>query len=107
MRFPFIECPFNSVKSDESNKHQEIFEDRGLGTIKEGYLSLKELSRIANYFLYGNSSFSSCSCSKFLLSHFCLMRGESVKRLELAYMFILDLENEGPTECKAMIVIME
>ena len=35
------------------------------------------------------------------------MRGESVQRLELTDMLILDLENEGPTECKAMIVIME
>jgi Centromere DNA-binding protein complex CBF3 subunit, domain 2 len=35
------------------------------------------------------------------------MKGESVKRLELEDMFILDLENEGPTECKAIIVIME
>jgi hypothetical protein len=35
------------------------------------------------------------------------MRGESVRRLELADMFILDLENESPTECKAIIVIME
>ena len=43
----------------------------------------------------------------FLLTHFCLMRGESVQRLELADMFIWDLENEGPTECKAMKVIME
>ena len=30
-----------------------------------------------------------------------------MQRLELADMFILDLEKEGPTECKAMIVIME
>jgi hypothetical protein len=34
------------------------------------------------------------------------MRGESVRRLELVDMFILDLDNEGPTECKAKIVIL-
>jgi Centromere DNA-binding protein complex CBF3 subunit, domain 2 len=35
------------------------------------------------------------------------MRGESVRRLKLAVTFILDLDNEDPTECQAMIAIME
>ena len=57
---PALNVLFNSVKSDENNKRQENFEDRGIGTIQDGYSSVEELSRIANYFLSGNSSSSSC-----------------------------------------------
>ena len=38
---------------------------------------------------------------------FYLMRGVSVQRLKLADIFILDLDNEVPTECQRIIVIME
>ena len=68
---------------------------------------MEELTKIANYFLSGNSSASSCFQAMFLLTHFCLMRGESVRKLELADMFILDLENVGQTACKVVIVSTE
>jgi hypothetical protein len=73
--FPALNVLFNSVKSDENNKHQENFEDGGICRIQDGYSSLEELSRIANYFLYGNSSSSFCFQAMFLLKHFFLMRG--------------------------------
>jgi hypothetical protein len=55
---PSLNVLFNSFKSDESNKCQGNFEDRGIGTMQDKYSSLEELSRIANYFLCGNSSSS-------------------------------------------------
>ena len=42
-----------------------------------------------------------------LLCYFCLLRGESVRRCELADLFALDLENEDFTPCKALIVVMD
>ena len=70
---PALNVLFNSVKLDESKKRQENFEDRGIGTIQDGYSSVEELTRIANYFLSGNSSASSHFQAMFLLTHFCLM----------------------------------
>ena len=56
---PALNVLFNSVRLDESKKRQENFEDRGIGTIQDGYSSVEELTKIANYFLSGNSSASS------------------------------------------------
>ena len=61
---------FNSVKSDKNSKRWENFEDRGIGTIQDGYSSVEELSRIDNYFLCGNYSSSSHFQAMFLLTHF-------------------------------------
>ena len=107
MDCPALSILFNCVKVDVNKKHQENFQYIGIGTIQHKYSSVEELIRLANYFLSSNSSASSCIGAMFLLIHFSLTRGESVRKLELADMFILDLENEGLTACKAMIVSTE
>ena len=56
---PALNVLFNSVRLDESKRRQENFEDREIGTIQDGYSSVEELTKIANYFLSGNSSASS------------------------------------------------
>ena len=35
---PALNVLFNFVKLDENKKRQESFEDRGIGTIQDGYL---------------------------------------------------------------------
>lgn len=98
------DCPafnvlFTSVKLDENEKHWSFFEDRGVGTMQDRYSSVEELSRIANCFLSGNSSYSTCFWAVLFFTHFFLMRGESVRKLELEGMFILHLENKDPATC--------
>ena len=105
--YPVFNVLFNSVKMDESKKRQENHDVRGICTIQDGYSSMEESTRIENYFLAGHSSSSSHCLAMFLLTHFCLTRQESVKKLKLAEILIVDIENEGSPACKAMIIIME
>ena len=48
---PALNVLFNSVKSDENNKREENFEDRGIGTIQDKYSYLwKNCQGLPNIF---------------------------------------------------------
>lgn len=42
----------------------------------------------------------------FLLSHFCLLRGESARKAELPDLQVVNLEGEGSTRCPALVIII-
>ena len=70
-------------------------------------LLVRKLSRISNYFMELGSFSGVRFNMMFLLAQACLMRGESVRKCELADLFTLELENEGFTPCRALVVLME
>ncbi|EGZ23183.1 hypothetical protein PHYSODRAFT_324419 [Phytophthora sojae] len=41
------------------------------------------------------------------LCHSCLLRDESARNLELPDLFSVELEHEGFTDCRALVMIME
>lgn len=53
---------------------------------------MEELKSISKYLMENNKLHT---WTMFVLSHCCLLRGESLRRMELADMFVLGLENEG------------
>jgi hypothetical protein len=104
---PALAALLESSRANENQKRRENFEDRGSGTIQDGYSTIRDLEQISDHFLSKNSTASLKYRAMFLLTHFCLLRGESVRRLDLADMFLLELENEGYTDCKALTIIMD
>ena len=42
----------------------------------------------------------------FLLCHFCLLRGQSIRTLELADIFEQPLKDEGYSECVALVLLL-
>ncbi len=101
---PALKILFNTLKNKESSRRRNNYEDRGIGTLQDGYSSCTELKQISNSFFINGEYRDQCM---FLLSHFCLMRGESVRRIEWADLFLLALQNEGFSECKCLVVITD
>jgi hypothetical protein len=104
---PALKQLFRFARNSTHALNRANFSDRGAGTLQDGYTTIEELQKICNYFTSQNSLSGAKNKLMFLLCHFCLLRGESVRRCELADLFALDLENEGYTPCKALIVVMD
>lgn len=85
------------------------FEDRGVNTVLDGYSTSAEISRIVSYYINKNNLSNLRNGLAFLLSHFCLLCGESARGAELPDLQTIDLEGEGPSqqECPALILVMK
>ena len=42
----------------------------------------------------------------FLLSHYCFFRGQSVRAMELADLQITTLEDQGPSKCQVLSMVL-
>lgn len=104
--FPSLKQLIGLARGNENQRRRQNYEDRGAGTIQDGYTSKEEMGLITSYFMDLNSQIGLRSNIMFLLAHFCLMRGESVRMCELADLFALKLANEGFSECQALVVIL-
>lgn len=102
------------LKSFTKTRLQEkaFFEDRGRGTVADGY-DAKGLQRIlAEFWRLSHSKKSSVVAANlrgrfdFILSHLLLAKGEARRFAELPDLHLLMLENEGPFPCPALLYIM-
>jgi hypothetical protein len=94
------------LRNEESKKlakSRANFEDRGKGSLLDGYANSNDFSRISKHFLELDDFRMRCC---FAVSHFCLLRGDNLRSLELADMFTQDLEDEGISECRAVVFLM-
>ena len=94
---PAVKRLFETARASIHTHKRQTFEDRGAGTIKDGYSTSAELTRISDYFMRLGSFSGLRYRMMFLLSHACLMRGESVRKCELADLFCLNFESGGLT----------
>jgi hypothetical protein len=103
------------VKKFLENRRAETYEinrrnrkDRGVGTLLEGYSTLDGLSRILEAGLrLHNSPKGLRNVASFALSHSVLLRGDNIREMELANLFCVTLDDEGPDAIdipKAMVV---
>ena len=88
------------------------FEDRGKGTVADGY-DEKSLRAILNEFWRQGHSTKSVIVGgtlrghlDFILGHLLLARGESRRFAELPDLQLLMFDNEGPSPCPALLYIM-
>ncbi|KAK9333027.1 hypothetical protein V1520DRAFT_352429 [Lipomyces starkeyi] len=75
---------YYSTNAPERNRQQCA--DRGAGSIFDGYNSEGLLD--------------------FLLNNYMLLRGNNRREIELANLYLLPLENEGPTKCKVLVILL-
>ena len=85
------------------------FEDRGVNAVLDGYSTSEEIPRIVNYYINKNNLSNLRNGLAFLLSHFCLLRGESARGAEFPDLQTINLEGEGPSQqaCPALILVMK
>jgi hypothetical protein len=93
---------------DENDRRRKCFEDRGADTMLNGYTTTDQIQQNARFFWTSShdSGTKLRNLLAFLLSHFALMRGESARRMELADLHSILLENEGYSDCRALVMIM-
>lgn len=101
-----------SVQKSQHTKRKLAFEDRGRGTVADGY-NEAGLKDIVNEFwrqsIEGKGSAVGCylrGLLNYLMGHHLLARGESRRFAELPDLLLLELQNEGPKPCPALLYIM-
>lgn len=96
------------TEHEEDERKRKNFEDRGADTMLDGYSTFEQLKQISSYFWSKSRSPASSlrNLLAFQLSHYSLLRGESARDMELADMHCVLLENEGYSECKAVVLVM-
>ena len=107
-----LQSLFKVQRSQQHQKSKDLHEDRGRGTIADGY-DTHELERFAdsNWRLSETATGVTVggylrTSLDFLMGHFLLIRGESRRAAELADLQLLMLENEGPTPAPCLLYIM-
>ena len=94
------------AKADEERIKKTNYEDRGVGTVMDGYTTTDEIANVVRFYFSEKKTSDLRNGLCFLLSHFCLLRGESARKAELPDLQVVDLENEGIGKCPALVLIM-
>ncbi|OWY95705.1 hypothetical protein PHMEG_00034222, partial [Phytophthora megakarya] len=93
-----------NVQAQNTETKKKNYEDRGIGSLLDGYSSAEQFQQICDAFftlddLRGRAAF--------LLSHFGLLRGENIRDLEFADMFSQVLDGEGFQTCTALVILIQ
>lgn len=111
-----VKALMRSRRTAEAARKKEQFIDRGVGTLLDSYNGA-EVSAFVRLCWTGHErqgqvkqqtveSFLRTSVD-LLACHHMALRGESIRTASLADLFSLELQNEGPTVCQALIIIMD
>ncbi|KDO19099.1 hypothetical protein SPRG_15578 [Saprolegnia parasitica CBS 223.65] len=102
-----VKTLLKQVSLAEDERKRANYEDRGAGTLIDGYTTQEQLSQIAKHYWTPASFFGVRlrDWLAFALSHYYLLRGETARMLELADLQSVQLENEGTSKCVAVIAV--
>ena len=98
------------ARESEFNTKRLNHDDRGIGTLIDGYTSVKDLKRMCSWYFDSTGREMGTSLRNrlaFLLCHFSLLPGESARAFEFADIFYLELEKEGYSKCDSLITKMD
>lgn len=95
----------------QDSKKKQSFEDRGRGTIADGYDTQGLQSIVAEFWKLSQAGSVVMAATlrgrlDFILSHLLLARGEAHRFAELPDLQLLMLDNESPSPCPALLYIM-
>ena len=96
------------VEYEEDQRKRTNYDDRGVGTLLDGYTTMDQMLAIGNHFMRveNHHGVNLRNWLAFFLSHFALMRGESARKMELPDLHCVRLEKEGISECRALIMVI-
>ncbi|KAG1048930.1 hypothetical protein G6F43_008712 [Rhizopus delemar] len=100
---PLIRAFLNTLENEKVKRRRLNYEDRGKNTLNDGY-SKEELKKVNSFFFTEKNDIRGCRnrlC--FLLSHAMLCRSQTTLGMEFADLFSLEVENQGLTECIALV----
>lgn len=95
-----------NMKFNDERLRRSEFQDRGLGTLIDGYTSENDVANIVSYYYSRSRGIELRNAVAFLLSHYCLLRGESARKAEFADLQMVMLDREGPSECPAFVMVL-
>jgi len=91
------------IKRTTDQRKKNLYLDKGVGTLLDGY-NQKDVLNISTFFFLPGTHCSFRSRLDFLLGHSMLGRSEDKRSALLSNLFLYELEDEGPTECQALIL---
>ncbi|KAI8076818.1 uncharacterized protein BX664DRAFT_246057, partial [Halteromyces radiatus] len=108
---PYVKDLLKMVKNKEYEVSRGNYEDRGEGTLADGYTSNDQVADVVKAFLSRTQRHGEQlrGALAFLLSHYMLLRGESIRKLEMTDLQTINLENEAARQgmdCPALVMIM-
>ncbi|OWZ08441.1 hypothetical protein PHMEG_00019017, partial [Phytophthora megakarya] len=101
-----IKALLSSLRREQHEKNKRDYVDRGVGSLLDGYCTTEDLVSISRYYMNLNTGPDLRNRMSHFLCHACLLRGESARNMELPDLFSVILENEGFTECRALVMIL-
>ncbi|KAG1049061.1 hypothetical protein G6F43_008591 [Rhizopus delemar] len=102
-RGPLVKSFLDTLEKEKVKRRRLNYEDRGKNTLNDGY-SKEELKKVSSFFFTEKNNIRGCRdrlC--FLLSHAMLCRIQTTLSMEFADLFSLEVENQGLTECIALV----
>ena len=101
-RGSLLKTYLRALRQQEADRMRNSYEDRGAGTLQDGYTP-DELIRVSMYYFTSATESMMRDRLVFLMQHMMLLRGESTRRMDLTDLFTLDLKDEGYSECPALV----
>ena len=103
-----VKLLLKNAESDTQQLRKANFVDRGIGTLLDGYTTTEQMAQLADVFWERTRDFglNLRSLCAFFVSHYALLRGETVRNLDLADMHSVLLENEGFSVCNALVFVV-
>ena len=103
-----VQALLKNTHYEQERVRRVNYDDRGIGTALDGYTSADQLGKIANYFWTRSREFGPNlrSWVALALSHYAVLRGESARGMELPDLHSIRLDNEGFSECHALVLVM-
>lgn len=106
-----IASVLKSAKEREFQTKRSNCEDRGEGTLADGYTSLDQVANVIQFYLNSqrNHGENLRDAAAFLFSHYFLLRGQSIRHAELTDFQTVNLDNESirpDIECPALVMVL-
>lgn len=106
-RGKLVEALVCSLEYEQQKHRRENYIDRGIGTVADGYSTTAEMEKLVDFYFSKNTPEDLRNCVAFLLQHYGLLRGESLRTMEFPDLQGMLLENEGVTRCYALVMILK
>ncbi|SAM09828.1 hypothetical protein [Absidia glauca] len=108
---PYINKLLKNIRTQKFATSRANMDDRGEGTLADGYTSNDQIANVMKFYWTRTSHYGEHLRGglAFLLSHYLLLRGESIRKMELSDIQTVNLENEGvrsSIDCPALVMIM-
>ena len=84
-------------------RSRSSFQDRGVGSIQDGYTP-EEMLSVCDYFFISGREIDHRDRMTFLLQHMLLLRGELSRMVELPDLFTIDFDEGDLMHCPALVI---